>query len=106
MLRLLSALTAFVVAPHLGAQTRATATVVPSRPMPGALVRVYITAPAGAKLEGTLAGEPLHFSRESDGRWMSLGGVPIDSADSVALRVTVAGAGADSNDERIARSVL
>ena len=68
-----------------GAQVR----IVPAKPVPGALVRVYVTAPARATLEGALAGEPLHFSREADGRWMSLGGIPIDSADSVALRVTV-----------------
>ena len=70
-------------------RTGATVRVVPARPVPGALVRVYVTAPRRAAISGALAGEPLHFSREADGRWLSLGGIPIDSADSVALRVTV-----------------
>src|SRR5881398_213068 len=100
MLRRLVLLPALFLAAPLRAQTHVTPSVVPAKPMPGALVRVYVSAPAGAKLDGTLAGEPLHFSRESDGRWMSLGGIPIDSADSVGLRVTVAGEGTDAKDEK------
>ena len=73
--------------------TSAQVRVVPAKPVPGALVRVYVTAPARATVGGTLAGEALHFTRERDGRWMSLGGIPIDSADSVAMRVDVAFSG-------------
>lgn len=88
--RLALAASLLISAP-LAAQSAAAPTVrlVPTKPMPGALVRVYVSAPARAKLGGTLAGEPLHFAREADGRWMSLGGIPIDSANGVALRVTV-----------------
>ena len=112
-----------LVAPPLAAQTDsstprvarrgigARVRVVPAKPVPGALVRVYVTAPARATLGGTLAGEPLHFAREKDGRWLSLGGVPIDSADSVALRVTVAldgdttSAGVEQWADTLARSL-
>lgn len=105
----LAAQTSTPAVPRRG--TGAKVRIVPSKPVPGALVRVYVTAPARSALAGTLAGEPLHFSREADGRWMSLGGIPIDSADSVALRVTVefdgdtTGAGVERWADTLARPV-
>lgn len=70
--------------------------VLPARPVPGALVRVVVRAAADT-LQGALAGEPLHFTREKDGRWLALGAVPIDSAGRVNLSVDVVRAGATTD---------
>lgn len=77
---------------NAGAQTLRIA---PERPLPGALVQVIV---AGARpaldsisaVRGTMAGEPLHFSRSTTGELRALGAVPIDSPDPITALVVVA----------------
>jgi murein DD-endopeptidase MepM/ murein hydrolase activator NlpD len=100
----LAALTVLVALPGarvgtvLAQQPATRARVLPARPTPGSLVRVVVSPAAGEPVtgvEGTLAGEPLHFERRTDGAWAALGAVPLDAADSlVAPLVVVRGEGA------------
>ena len=54
----------------------------PAQPQPGAIVRLTVTAPAGAdpvlSIRGALAEEPLHFIRASGATWHAIGGIPVD----------------------------
>jgi murein DD-endopeptidase MepM/ murein hydrolase activator NlpD len=73
------------------AQTPARLTAAPSRPQPGAIVRLTLRAPARESItavRGTLAGEPLHFIR-SDSGWHAIGGVPTDAQGNVVARAFV-----------------
>lgn len=66
-------------------------TATPARPQPGAIVRLSVTAPARdtiASIEGTLAGEPLHFARGATS-WRAIGGVPTDAEGNVNARAFV-----------------
>jgi hypothetical protein len=36
-------------------------------------------------LDGTAAGEPLHFERLEDGRYRSLLGIPLEGGDTLAI---------------------
>ena len=72
---------------------RARVDVVPTRPAPGTLVRVVVR-PTGAGgtvagVDGTLAGEPLHFERRPDGAWTAIGGVPLEATDSLVAPLVV-----------------
>lgn len=64
----------------------------PARPVRGALVRLRIT-PTGADpvtaLEGTIAEEPLHFSRSDTIGWVGLAGIPIEGDDSLAIELVL-----------------
>jgi len=66
----------------------------PALPLQGSLVVVvvrasgYKTAPLVA---GTLAGEPLHFEPDSQDSFMALGGIPLDTSDTILVRVSVNG---------------
>lgn len=79
-----------------GARNGTTITILPAKPVPGALVRVRVRADGADTVTGTLAGERLHFIREKTGRaagsWLALGGIPLDSAASAELRLN-AGSG-------------
>ena len=60
----------------------------PARPQPGAVVRLSVNVPAAdtvEAVEGTLAGEPLHFIRTAGG-WRAIGGVPTDAEGNVSAR--------------------
>ncbi len=75
----------------LAAQTaRLSAT--PTRPEPGAIVRLTLDAPSSrdsiVSVHGALAGEPLHFLR-SGAAWHAIGGVPVDSAGSLLANAVV-----------------
>ncbi|HJU88653.1 MAG TPA: M23 family metallopeptidase [Gemmatimonadaceae bacterium] len=64
------------------------------RPTQGTFVLVAVRLPnntAGDSLdvEATLAGEPLHFTRERDGVYRALAGVPIDAPDTLHSTVVV-----------------
>ena len=78
------------------AQSQRRLSVSPARPEFGALVRVYVHDAPGAPdvtpIGGTMGGEPLHFSRDSAGRWWAIGAIPLDASDSVvATAVLVRG---------------
>ena len=66
----------------------------PSPPSRGNVVWLY-ARPVGAPdtattLDGSAAGEPLHFERRADGRFRSLLGIPLDGDDTlpVTLRLS------------------
>lgn len=69
----------------LGAPLSAQATrlaIAPTRPEPGAVVRLTLTAPAVDRIvsiRGSMAGEPLHFIEASTGNWHAIGAVPVDT---------------------------
>jgi murein DD-endopeptidase MepM/ murein hydrolase activator NlpD len=77
----------------LAAQTaRLTAT--PTRPKPGAIVRLTLSTPASGadsvvSVRGALAGEPLHFGRATAGAWHAIGGVPVDSEGSLVANAVI-----------------
>jgi murein DD-endopeptidase MepM/ murein hydrolase activator NlpD len=62
----------------------------PSRPQPGAIVRLTVRATADSvtAIGGTLAGEPLHFVR-SDSGWRAIGGIPTDAQGNIVARAFV-----------------
>jgi len=66
----------------------------PVRPEPGAIVRLTLTAPSTSgdsvvSIRGTMAGEPLHFLRAAPGSWHAIGGVPVDSENSVVASADI-----------------
>lgn len=87
-------LLAFTAASGAGAQARAPKLeVLPSQPAPGALVRLTLTidslADSVTSVDGTMAGEPLHFVAAGKGTWRALGAVPVDGEDSLYARVVI-----------------
>ncbi|HEX9582224.1 MAG TPA: M23 family metallopeptidase [Gemmatimonadales bacterium] len=75
----------------------------PARPSQGSLLRVAVRWPEATSLRGTLAGEALHFERDTAGTFHGVGAIPIDAdgevrglmwagrrPDSVPLTVAVA----------------
>lgn len=62
----------------------------PSRPAPGAIVRLSLRANGSAvsSVKGTLAGEPLHFIRTDSG-WHAIGGIPTDAQGNISARAFV-----------------
>ena len=80
-------ITLVAVAPFANAQgPRLTAS--PSRPQPGAIVRLSLRAPAADSVRGTLAGERLHFIRTDSG-WHAIGGIPTDAQGNIVARAYV-----------------
>jgi murein DD-endopeptidase MepM/ murein hydrolase activator NlpD len=104
-LEIMSRLVAFLVAAALIAPAahaqRANPTVrwTPERPPPGTLLRISAAAPDSfdmPALSGSVAGQPLHFSRSGDSL-IAFAGVPPDPPDTVRLALWVADElGADS----------
>lgn len=85
----LSVITLMAVTSAVSAQTpRLLAT--PSRPEPGAIVRLSLRANGSAvsSVKGTLAGEPLHFIRTDSG-WHAIGGIPTDAQGNISARAFV-----------------
>ena len=80
--------TLMVVATAASAQTAPRLTASPSRPAPGAIVRLTLRAGSVTSVQGTLAGEPLHFIR-SDSGWHAIGGIPTDAQGNVSARAFV-----------------
>lgn len=68
-------------------------TAVPSKPQPGAIVRLALSLPVAAdsivSIRGSLAGEPLHFVAVAGRKWHALGGVPTDAQGRVIARAIV-----------------
>ncbi len=73
--------------------------VIPARPVAGAFVTVVVRVEGRrSKVEGEMAGEPLHFEMAADSTWRALGGVPVTAEDSVEIRlVTADGERADTS---------
>lgn len=67
---------------------------IPERPVQGSLIWIAAdrqdSADAIIAIEGELAGERLHFERDSSGSLNAVGGVPVDATESLPLRITVA----------------
>lgn len=81
--------------------------ITPDNPLPGAFVRVEVSGRAPhsvAALRGTIAGQPLHFTR-SGNSWMSLAGISVDAADSVVAQVVVT-LGDGSSETLRARAIV
>jgi murein DD-endopeptidase MepM/ murein hydrolase activator NlpD len=87
-LRIAALTTLFGVLPaSLNAQgLRLSAT--PSRPEPGAIVRLTLTAPASSdpivSVNGSLGDEPLHFVKSSERAWHAIGGISVEAVNVVA----------------------
>src|SRR5881392_3171929 len=68
-------------------------TAAPSRPAPGAVVRLSL-APGAATdaivgVDGSMAGEPLHFLAAGGGTWHALGPIPVDASGRVTARAVI-----------------
>ncbi|HET7583939.1 MAG TPA: M23 family metallopeptidase [Gemmatimonadaceae bacterium] len=64
----------------------------PARPVQGTLFVVNVTpgdTTGVSAVHGTVAGEPLHFRRDSTGVFHAIAGIPIETTDSIALAVVV-----------------
>ena len=63
----------------------------PSPATRGSLVWLMIRPPGpvdtAASLDGTAAGEPLHFERREDGRFRTLVGIPLEGGDSLPMEL-------------------
>src|SRR5215207_8447814 len=59
----------------------------PSRPVRGRLLTVTVRLARLERAEGTLAGEPLHFTQAASGRLTAIAAVPIDAPDTLPLTV-------------------
>src|SRR4051812_12935938 len=78
------------VAGAQSASARPGLSVTPAQPAPGGIVRLTLRAAGGdsvSAVQGTMAGEPLHFVRATGGEWHALGGIPVDAARRVTARV-------------------
>ncbi|HEU4993471.1 MAG TPA: M23 family metallopeptidase [Gemmatimonadaceae bacterium] len=62
----------------------------PARPEPGSLVHFRLSGAGVASVTGTMAGEPLHFTRGADSVWHAIGAVPVDAARSVVAHAAIA----------------
>jgi murein DD-endopeptidase MepM/ murein hydrolase activator NlpD len=68
--------------------------IAPSRPLPGAIVRLtlsgaHVAGDSILGIRGSMAGEPLHFVATARGDYHALGGVPVESTTPVTARVTI-----------------
>lgn len=61
----------------------------PEAPVQGTLftVRARVVGPPPVRLEGRLAGEPLHFQDDGEGGWWAIAAVPVDAEDTLDLHV-------------------
>jgi murein DD-endopeptidase MepM/ murein hydrolase activator NlpD len=92
MLRLSFAVLALALAHAAGAQNAAIEVQwAPERPLPGTLVRITARATdseSAPTLEGTVAGQPLHFAASGEA-FVAYAGVPADAPGSVTLALIV-----------------
>ncbi|HTK49856.1 MAG TPA: M23 family metallopeptidase [Gemmatimonadaceae bacterium] len=84
---------ALLCAAELSAQ-RPRLSIAPARPMAGAIVTLTLSGAGDARdsvvaIDGTMAGEPLHFVR-ARGAYHAIGAVPVDSAGEIFARAIVA----------------
>jgi murein DD-endopeptidase MepM/ murein hydrolase activator NlpD len=88
----LEAVTFLALAAHGLPAQQARLSIVPERPLPGALVDLVLSnvrdpGDSIVAIRGTMAGEPLHFSASRTG-YRAIGAVPVDSVGGVVARVT------------------
>ena len=80
-----------------GVSQDTTLRITPARPVNGSLIRITVAGKgdcrAPSMYTGTLAGQPLHFERDENGRCVALAAIPIDSADSITVHVMRANPG-------------
>jgi len=77
----------------IGAQT-SRLSVAPSRPEPGAVVRLTLRTPASGadsivSIHGAMADEPLHFIASTAGTWHAIGPIPVDAVGSLGASVVL-----------------
>ncbi len=94
----------FVSATAAGQAARLTAS--PTRPEPGAIVRLTLSAPVSrgdsvVSIHGTLVGEPLHFMHLTAGTWHAIGGVPVDSEGTLVASAVVERASGRTETARV-----
>ncbi len=69
----------------------------PEQPRQGSLVQLAVRLPgsravkdvAGATVQGSLGGQPLHFEPGADGTYRALGGIPVGSKQTIPLMLEV-----------------
>lgn len=85
----LTLITLMAVTSAVSAQTPRLSAI-PSRPEPGAIVRLSLrgSGTSVSSVQGTLAGEPLHFIRTDSG-WHAIGGIPTDAQGNISARAFV-----------------
>jgi murein DD-endopeptidase MepM/ murein hydrolase activator NlpD len=98
---------AWMVASLASASTlraQASLSIAPAQPEPGAVVRVALRGASSVdSVTGTMAGEALHFERDSAGVWRSFGAIPIDASRSVSARAVIhRDTGVDTVSARVA----
>ena len=65
----------------------------PERPVQGTLFRVHVVADGdNPRISGSIAGEPLHFSRDSAG-WQAVAAAPLDRGAQLDLNVAITTSG-------------
>jgi murein DD-endopeptidase MepM/ murein hydrolase activator NlpD len=69
--------------------------VAPAHPNPGSIVRVTLVGPiqhpdAIVSINGTLAGEPLHFISAGSATWHAIGAIPVDAPANLTAEVFLA----------------
>jgi murein DD-endopeptidase MepM/ murein hydrolase activator NlpD len=68
--------------------------VAPAHPNRGSIVRVTLTEPAQhgdpiTGIDGTMAGEPLHFTPAGAGIWHAIGGIPVDAPANLPAQAVI-----------------
>jgi murein DD-endopeptidase MepM/ murein hydrolase activator NlpD len=69
--------------------------IAPTHPAPGAIVRLTLRAVSSGEdsilsIYAKMAGEPLHFHGDADGRWTAIGPVPVDATGDVTATAIIA----------------
>lgn len=78
----------------------------PARPEPGSLVHFTLSASGGAaSATGTMAGEPLHFTKGADGDWHAIGAIPVDVSRNVVARAALVGASGEVDSTSVTLTV-
>ncbi len=73
----------------------------PAAPVQGTLFRIIVAAADVSGVTGSAAGEPLHFDKTDDGRFIALAGVPLDGGGKLDLNVTVTQANGTASPVRV-----
>ena len=84
------------------AHVRARSATMPKRPRQGSIVRLVVPTPpddsAWRAVEGTLAGERLHFEPDSAGTLVALAAIPVDArTGSIAAKLVLVTAGGETD---------
>ncbi len=96
--KILAGIALIVSAPPMAAQNRPEADVSwqPQQVTQGSFVHVIVNPdinndPASwdGTITGHLAGQPLHFERDTDGAFRALGAVPVNAAETIILQLTL-----------------